>query len=889
MNELQVASDLSASSHDFMLDDGAQQWFFNLADLVIDQQPSTPNNVFDTGGDGGEFGRFTPDHAHLLQRDWGGGRGQYDWEDNTKYLDSREAWTLIPGKVTPVPQHKYQQGFGEGATDAIVSGSEILNSLPGAIEYNVAGAAHERLSDDMRMIKLTAQDKYALQANTPSNVSIGSIYLYIRQIGIPSSTLTCEIADNTAGSPGTVRWTGTISADSRADDAPIIKLREFRAAEYSITANDDPFIVIYGSGAGDDDNNHWEVGIIEGGSRQGHKDAASGGSWSHVDEQICFLASKKERANQDREIIPFEYFGALYAIQKRLDGTASKLFINGDRGVADVSSTTTVVDGTKSWPVDIFVGATVRLVEGTGKRQVGVIISNTATTLTIAATEDWGEAPDTTTEYVIRGSDVWQEVTLSGDGIDDMVTDFVVTDNTVYFAFGNTGSVMLRWRWDSAAHTGDDEPNSKKADYLEVHQDDTGNVQLWAGHNTTAGGNVFLEHWDIPSWGSGLGTSPDIDVGDDSAKITGLLSHEGRLWVFKEDKPYYLSQNYALPVEVGLESMFDQNNGRAHAAWKRDIYFAWSYSVEKMRGVTVDDIGPWKGSGLPQARRGKISSILPIHAFMMFGINAGPNRTSSVLFYNEIGYGELYRAPSVGHKIRNVFWDSVPGGNDRVLIDVGDFLFVSLEFPDDTLNFLEDSTFKYHHQWVIESSTYDMQAQQLSKLFKALTLTTDNLDYKVKIHCQYQVDGKVGSTEWQTIGDYYESPHQSLPIDEGRRKKIRIRFIGTTEDATVPPVMEAAVLEGFARTPVKYNYPLNISTKKLASSLDGYRANPDDFVSWLIDASQEGGELELHASPGFALLDELDVVILPPAILRQYRNRKDGQWEGNVRLVVRDA
>lgn len=73
----------------------------------------------------------------------------------------------------------------------------------------------------------------------------------------------------------------------------------------------------------------------------------------------------------------------------------------GTEGFATSGSTTTLVDTSKSWPINYWsrtAGRKVRIVEGTGVGTEIVITSNTATTLTFGAQ---AFSPDTTSRYVI--------------------------------------------------------------------------------------------------------------------------------------------------------------------------------------------------------------------------------------------------------------------------------------------------------------------------------------------------------------------------------------------------------------------------------------------------------------------------------------------------------
>lgn len=69
-----------------------------------------------------------------------------------------------------------------------------------------------------------------------------------------------------------------------------------------------------------------------------------------------------------------------------------------DAGTATSTTSTTLVDSTKAFTVDAFIGKYVRIVYGTGAGQEVAITDNDATSITVAA---WETTPDTTSRYEI--------------------------------------------------------------------------------------------------------------------------------------------------------------------------------------------------------------------------------------------------------------------------------------------------------------------------------------------------------------------------------------------------------------------------------------------------------------------------------------------------------
>jgi hypothetical protein len=73
-----------------------------------------------------------------------------------------------------------------------------------------------------------------------------------------------------------------------------------------------------------------------------------------------------------------------------------------ESGTAAVSASTTLVTAAKTWLTNCWTNYQVRITGGTGAGQYRTIISNTATTLTVAA---WTTIPDATSTYEITGDD----------------------------------------------------------------------------------------------------------------------------------------------------------------------------------------------------------------------------------------------------------------------------------------------------------------------------------------------------------------------------------------------------------------------------------------------------------------------------------------------------
>jgi len=128
-----------------------------------------------------------------------------------------------------------------------------------------------------------------------------------------------------------------------------------------------------------------------------------------------------------------------------------------------------------------------------------------------------------------------------------------------------------------------------------------------------------------------------------------------------------------------------------------------------------------------------------------------------------------------------------------------------------------------------------------------------------------------------------------VPIQRGAVRKVRLRLRLRTDKAGVPPVLLAAVLEGFARTPVKYQWNLRIKVADTQRDLSGVGADhdPDLFLDWLKEAAGKARKVFMRSV--WEQLDGKYVIVEPPSTLREFTNNVLGYWGGNVVITLREV
>jgi hypothetical protein len=700
-------------------------------------------------------------------------------------------------------------------------------------------------------------------------------YLWVRRVGFPG-TLTVELRSDSAGNPGSVLKTATVTTTTITDVISVFQVFDWTTTQ-ALVSGTTYHIVIYGAST-DNRANHWQVGADATGTGKVSSDLSS---WSASTFKIYYRIVD---ADVRRQFQLFLMQGALYAVSRLDFGTASSLYINGDRGVATSGAAASLTDTNKSaiWTTNLWVGARVRIISGTGDGQDRAITSHTSTVLTVDSS--WNIVPDSTSQYLIYQTPYWRE--LTGTGITGVVRSIAVYNGTVYFAQGPSVN-MRRMRFNASASPpvheyADDSTN--KADLLAMFNSPDSGVQIWRGLNATA----TVSHAPGVAWGTDLTFATGIMVGSGDYNLTKLIAYNDTMWVIKEDSLWSIRNDKSRPLDVGLNSMPERTNGLATCTQNLYLIFSWSHSIERFYGSTLDDIGPWKNAGMPAGRKGPVASLEPVLSWLLVGLDAGYTGTSSLMIYNGMGYHEIFRGWEVGQRIRNVKWQPAPGGKPYLWNDCGGDL-VYQAFPQNTLNPENDTTHTYQHEAVLITSTFDLGSARLPKLFKELTANTVNLTSGTEIMVDYQLDSDIGTNNWvENAGTLYQSPEDVAEIHEGNRRAIRFRLRLRTSTATTPPVVRALILEAFARTPVKYQYVCRVQVGKGQQTYTNQPDfDPDETAQYLKYLAKSAGNVYMRSR--FAQLDSKYVVVEPPTILREAQNQFLGWLRGEMTIVVRDA
>src|SRR3990167_5671769 len=666
-------------------------------------------------------------------------------------------------------------------------------------------------------------------------------------------------------------------------------MSSFTTALAISSGSSNKWLEVYTSVAGTEAN-HWEIGYSSVALSNSTVLTGTGSSsWSASTINFFFRFSG---TNIRRKWHIFEMDRAHYAVDERADGTKPQLYINGDRGIASsngssaasgANSTAQLVDPTKSWETSRFSNSSgyCLIVRGTGAGQIAKITANTSDALATT----WAIAPTSNSEYVILGTDIWTRISsaIFSSATTSPVKGVAVAGDFVVLAAGaSTG--MGKFRWASSLHQA--RKDAQQADVIDFFHDPVDGPQLLRA--VSSAGQVSRANAASTFFTSNLNFLPStgIPVGAPNIPFTNLEDYNDQMYVFKEDSIWTIKNDRAAKLNVGLDAFISSNNGRTVLAQNLFLYHSWSHSMERLHGGTLDDIGMWRGAGMKDGHQGPVSTAIPLIAWTVAGVDASSG-TGGVYFWNERGWHEVFRSFSTNMPVTGLAYQSNPGTHPRLWMDVGGEL-LSMEMPRDTLNPRRDGNLHFQHESVMEVATIDMNARRLPKLFAGLECNSKNLASSVaQIAAEYQLDNDIGSSNWISIGQFYRSPFDDLPIRRGDKHSIRPRLRALTQVSTSPAILEAATLKAVARSPIKRQWTLRGEMGDFQVDSQGMEdTDPDDFYMWLQDIAVTSEPLLMNAA--WEALDNMYVYAEPP-ILHRKNTTPSGEYSADFEMTLREV
>lgn len=670
-------------------------------------------------------------------------------------------------------------------------------------------------------------------------------------VGAPSD-LTVALYSDSAGLPNASIVSATLLADNVDVNSQYYVFDVTTTLGASVN-----YWVVFKTSAADKANACWEVACDP--TVAGAKKQFSGGSFSATTFAPYFRVTDSNPAVQYK---PFMLDGAYYVAAMFDDGTtASKLFLNGNRGRATgAQSASTLKDtnhgayGATAWPADRFENSYVRIIRGPGQGQVRQITGNSGDELTVSP--NWSITPVAgSSEYVVYACDWFVEIETTGLSV---VTDTPLVHNgIVYFPQGDS-TVIRKMHIDYAdadvhAWGSESATNNNKAYFLETSHDAAEGPQVWRANQLATSGStpnaaaisVSRASSSPINAGTGVPTpvafatdltfGASIAIGENTNLVTRIQDHEGVLHGFKEDGFFIVQNNRAMRVRMGVETAPDVGNGRASVtAGDKNLYVAFRNDV-----WLVTSGGAYSTNmkyNLPATRSGPVRSLVAAEGWVFAGINAGNNISSVMKFSLDTKtWSEQLRGYSPGYRIRNLQWQPCPETRARLWVDIeGDLMYQM--FPLNGVRPFDDKEIPYEHETDLILPTLELGTTD-PKYFAVLTATTqglatqDDIETGHIIVVECQTDNDVGTDNWEHVGKIKKSPSASIEIARGNKRMIRTRLRLISDEPTDPVILEAVSISLFAREKLAHEWSMQFPIQS-----DDEEQNSVDLLMWLRNA-----------------------------------------------------
>lgn len=725
----------------------------------------------------------------IAQDNFSGGRGGEDFErDTSKYFDGHRL-NVGSDKVFLGPQETYMSGLHNG-----------IRYQPGSMTW---------------LFLQSGPQKHIAALFTPTrNLMAGRIEIWVRRRGTPTADLTIQLRQGANGAPSNILETKTISPSNVVDI-----ISEYRNVTFNqtLTAGTNYWIDVF-SNAGDDTNS-WQIGVAN--ITTNNKQSSDGTSWALCAKSLFYCIREAKTSTTTKF---FRYRNARYCVRKTGTDTP-KVYIAGDRGMADPNTgeLNTLVDATKTWETNEFTGAVAMIIGGKGfeePQKWRIVTGNFAGSL--AVDPPWTIEHDTTTEYVVVGVDKWREI--SGHGLTGTVTNIRVINNQVYFCQGDDIVIRrMRWNTSTGIHEWADD-GSNKAVFLCPIRTSNGLV-IWRANNKDASGCISVSKASVVDWGTNLSFAAANTMKDDYGPITNMIEYVGpneygyemkMLYIFREGMIFTHNGTNLDTLNLDeLATLADETNGKSAIISNRYLIFSMNQRIERYYDRSLEDIGPDRGAGLPEGRRGSCVDLMAFPSRFYAAYDAESTGYSSVLISTGgEQWHELYGAP-YGERIQAIAFDVIPGKSDRILVAQGDDI-IWLCRPSGTLDDTKDVQSRYTHESVLVSSWMNGGFPDIWKLFYSMKLRTMGMKKDEQyIEVDYQVDN---DTQWVPMESAFcVSPVEELKInneygENARQFRYRLRI--QTTDNTKTPILKTVVEETLGLIPIKYGWSFQFRIKE---------------------------------------------------------------------------
>lgn len=804
----------------------------------------------------------------IRQEDWTGGRGSDVFRrDTSKFLDSINLNTSVDGYAMNGPLMKITAGRGTAGNMSrkVVSHQPGTHSNLDVLLPNSAGQAKKQ--------KFTIATG---EGFTSLNVSI-----LARKIGTPANDLTVALHLDNSGSVGTQVAYVLLTPASVTDDRLTWRIL---TTAWNLTVAGDYWILVYGSG--NTSTNGWRILL----------DGISGEPYHIISSSV----------NGARRVKMFEYKRQLYALVM-YDTANAQLLMNGDRGVATgTQSTTTLVDTTKTsaWRDDEWNGCTLYVTAGTNKGEYRTITDTVKATGTLTldvALPQVCVAGATGSEYVILGSETWQEAgyttALSGSGL-TTASDVVVLGDVVYFAQGDAVNMRRMREYNNAGVWARDfaEDGTNKATFLlSAPHWETNNPAVYKGNQDTVSVSVAPK----VAWGTNLTFAAAIEITSKYSLLTGITEYNNTVYAATDDNVWELKDGYFARVPITIDRARDERNGVAMAWWNTQLFHSFQGGLERLYGSVVDDIGPDRGTGMEADRRGQIVDLVPV-ANKLFAMYYSPSGYGTLMETVDPGgnWHNLYTHYAKGQRFSGLYYQTVPGKSNRLWFCTG-YSLLYLVMPDDLHTPLHDSNARFANEGFLITGWYDAASPELDHFFDDLRLTTRFLGtppdadpllplMSTYLEIEYQTDNLDTTDVWTDFTTtVFANPYTKIEVGDqnvtGRMIRFRIRF---TCGGIRPAVLNAMELRLVQMNEVMFDFIFDIQLGDRLMLMTGNdRTEKAEAVmavieSWDEDATPLTMRVAMPNTTG--LIDNLRGHIDPVALVTGAWNDVETRLSGNI-------
>jgi hypothetical protein len=386
---ISVGPTLGKPTHHVKISKGSDELGLILCDQRGKIDPRTsrdpfPNTAIKTYTGDAKHSDREPPFKDLIQDDWSLGRGQEVLEDNkSRYQDSFIADTALQGKIILGPQPTFSTGIRKWG-----------GYMPGNVEWQGLYGAQRYMERGWTTGPTFNSDKAEI---------------LLRKKGSPNSGVTIELRSSDLA---TTHKTIVIPASSITDDLLSVWAEGDWTGVFTTAVTTEYRLVVYATSGSDDVDNCWEIGSepYDATSLNSSK-SPDGSDWTNTSTQWGIYFRVVD--DLDHFTAHFkEYREQLYFVTSPDNGSAAKLYMNGDRGACDdnTGALDRLKDSTKGSQWATPPGNVAKVIAGSAfqEKQNWRNIVGSGTSY-VEVDPDWKLIHDMYDEYVILGSDAWVE------------------------------------------------------------------------------------------------------------------------------------------------------------------------------------------------------------------------------------------------------------------------------------------------------------------------------------------------------------------------------------------------------------------------------------------------------------------------------------------------